>query len=61
MLAACTLGAALLPERGAFQVCIVAIVVGAPVLTWRELAALIALMAPLAARPLGPSRGLERE
>ena len=48
ILAAGTLGAALMPERAAFQVCIVTIVLGAPVLTWREMAALIALMAPAA-------------
>jgi hypothetical protein len=56
ILAAGTLGAVMMPERAAFQVCIVAIVLGAPVLTWREMAALIALTAPLATPGLGSWR-----
>jgi len=46
LLTAGTLGAALLRERAAFRLCILTIVIGAPVLTWRELATFVALIAP---------------
>ena len=48
LLAAGTVAAMLLGERAAFRLCVLTIVIGAPVLGWRELAALVALLAPSA-------------
>jgi hypothetical protein len=46
LLAAGTIVASMLGERGAFRLCVITIVFGAPVLTWRELGALLVLLAP---------------
>jgi hypothetical protein len=48
LLLAGTFGAALSCERAAFRICLLTTVIGAPVLGWRELAALVALLAPSA-------------
>jgi Glycosyltransferase family 87 len=60
LLAAGTLGASFLKERPAFVLCVLTIVFGAPLLTWRELATLVVLIAPsaLAAPPAQGERGI---
>jgi hypothetical protein len=49
LLVAGTLGAAILPERSAFRLCVFTFVFGGPVLAAREFASLIVMLAPSAA------------